>query len=364
MVLAVVGCSHGPPPGFAPDPGLLARIKDLLLTVSPDRVCPGEPIHATYEAVLDDGSAVLFEHRYDKDHPPPLHVMFLRRTSPAATPLENGDWVADRDPLLSAMDGLRLNVFLRDKPSVNKSVVVPPEYSCAPHVFTFAGPAGGVGQAGGDGPDVTVRLGLLRSPYVDRLLVASLEVGGAEPFFVFADADRIAPSDWLVIESRGGPGGHGADGPPGRDGTAGRAGCPGAAGGPGGPGGSGGPGGPGGRGGRIRIIGPEREPFLVGLVDARSVGGMAGPGGRGGKGGSGGEGGAGEVPMGAAAGTRCNAGATGAAGANGVEGQAGAAGGPGIRPRVLTAPAQEVFARLAQVRPELAALIDYTRSHD
>jgi hypothetical protein len=364
LVLAAGGCHHAPPPGFAPDPGLLTRIKGLLVTTSPERVCPGERIQATYEAVLDDGSTVLFERRYDSKHPPRLHVVFLRRTSPDATPLDDGDWTADRDPLLSAMSGYRLNVFLRDKPAVNKSVDVTPQYSCAPHVFTFTGPEGGLGQAGGDGPDVTVRLQVLRSPFVDRLLVASLEVGDAPPFFVLADADQIPSSDWLVIESRGGPGGRGAEGRPGREGTPGQDGCPGAAGGPGGPGGGGGPGGPGGRGGRIRVIGPEQEPFLVGMVDARSVGGPGGLGGPGGKGGVGGKGGAGVVPMGAPAGTRCDAGATGAAGVTGVAGQSGATGGPGFRPRTLTLPGQDVFAPLAPQRPELAALLEYAARHE
>jgi hypothetical protein len=46
-----------------------------------------------------------------------------------------------------------------------------------------------------------------------------------------------------------------------------------------------------------------------------------------------------------------------------VEGQGGATGAPGQRPRILTLPVQEVFARLAQQRPELAALLDYTNRH-
>jgi hypothetical protein len=106
------------------------------------------------------------------------------------------------------------------------------------------------------------------------------------------------------------------------------------------------------------VIGPANEPFLIGLVDGRSIGGAGGPGGRGGKGGEGGKGGVAQAPQGAP-GRRCDAGAAGAAGAEGAAGAAGLAGGPGPRPQTMTLPARDVFGPIAQVRPELAQLIDY-----
>src|SRR5947199_89603 len=78
-----------PPPSFAPDPGLVEQIREVRMSTSL-RACPGESFGAAYTAVLNDGSLVPFETRYDKDNPPRLHVVFLARSSPDATPLEGG----------------------------------------------------------------------------------------------------------------------------------------------------------------------------------------------------------------------------------------------------------------------------------
>src|SRR5213594_4958062 len=94
------------------------------------------------------------------------------------------------------------------------------------HSFSFWGEPGGVGQPGGNGPDVTVRLAVLRSPFYDKLFVAGIQVGLAPPFYVLQDATAVPPADWLVIESRGGRGGTGTAGAKGSDGAAGAEGCP------------------------------------------------------------------------------------------------------------------------------------------
>src|SRR2546428_13959527 len=80
------------------------------------------------------------------------------------------------------------------------------------HSFSFWGEQGGVGQPGGNGPDVTVRLAVLRSPFYDKLLVAGIQVGLAPSFYVLADASVVPPADWLLIETRGGRGGAGGAG--------------------------------------------------------------------------------------------------------------------------------------------------------
>ena len=363
LIGIAAGCSKAPPADYAPDPGLLGRIKELRMTVHSGRVCPGNSFQVSYDAILDDGSRVAFATRYDKKNPPPLHVMFLDRSSREATPQGDGSWVAAQDPLISLRDGYTINAALRAKPGVSASARLEPEYSCLSHSYSFRGASGRSGSndrnsnifhggAGADGPDVTVRLGVVKSPYVDRLLVAAIEVGEAPPIYYLGDAAVITPRDWLIIESGGGYGGRGADGQKGVKGAAGAQGCPGGTGGPGGNGQDGGQGGPGGRGGRITIITAAEEPFLAGLVDARAQGGRGGEGGKGGVGGEGGDGGAALRP-------ECSAGSAGSAGRPGNAGRLGAQGYAGPRPQVITVPLRDVFGQ--RVPMELADLLNARR---
>ena len=350
IVVGVVAaaCSHGPPPDFAPDPGLVAQIREIRM-VTNTRACPGETFGATYTAVLNDGALVAFETRYDRTHPPRLHVTFLDRTSDEATPLEGGAWAADPDALTSAVTGFRLTASLKAKPSVTTTTALTPDYTCLPHTFGFRG-AG----AGAAGPQVSVRLGILRSPFYQRLLVVGVEVEDAPPFYVFADASAVPPSDWLIIEARGARGARGGDGEPGTRGAPGAAGCPGGTGGPGSRGGNGGPGGYGGRGGQITIVAPTEEPFLAGLVDAQTPGGEAGSGGRGGRGGAGGVGGESSN----ASNSACTKGTTGPAGRPGIEGPEGRDGQPGGRPQILTVSGRDVWG--TRMPPALVELLNYT----
>ena len=53
-------CSHQPPEGFAPDPGLVSQIRDIRIVTAYTRACPGATMPTTYEAVLTDGSRVPF----------------------------------------------------------------------------------------------------------------------------------------------------------------------------------------------------------------------------------------------------------------------------------------------------------------
>src|SRR5437660_3138139 len=351
--LLLAACSHAPPEGFAPDPGLVGQIRDIRIVTAYARACPGSTIPTTYEAVLADGSRVPFSRTYDKKHPPRLHVIFLDRESPDAVSQEDGDWVAERDPLVTVTTGYRLTATLRADSRITNTVVVPPDYGCVPHTFVFSGEPGGPGEAGEPGPDATVRLAVVRSPFYDKLLVAGIQVGLAQPFYVLQDATAVPPADWLVIESRGGRGGTGTAGTKGTEGAAGAADCPPQPGGPGGNGGNGGPGGAGGRGGRISVIVPVDNPFLAGMVSARSPGG---PGGQGGAGGAGGKGGKGGTGSGHANNRRCADAADGAPGQTGNVGVTGTPGAGGPRSLVVTAPAKEVFG--LQVPAELGSLIE------
>ncbi len=345
----VSGCSSGPPPDFAPDPGLVARIAEIRMIVGEGRVCPGNVIRASYEAVLEDGSIVPFATRYDDDRPPSLHVVFLSLNSPEAQPRRDGGWATDPDPLVSAVTGFRLNAYLRANPSLSVSEVVAPDYTCQRHAYSFRGRRGSRGQIGQPGPDVTVRLDVLSSPFYEELLVAGVEVGQAPPFYVLADASYMPHADWLIVESMGGPGGRGVAGRDGSPGAKGADGCPAGAGGAGGAGGNGGPGGAGGQGGHITIMVPDDQPLLAGLVEAHSSAGPGGKGGPPGQGGSGGEGG-----KGVSGNQKCADGAAGAAGADGAAGVDGPDGRSGSPPQVITVPYHQVFRD-----PRIGALLDY-----
>lgn len=354
--LAVAACHHGPPENFAPDPGLVARIKDIRIATPVTTACPGEIIPASYYAETDSADVITFATSYDNDHPPRLHVMFLNRVGGAVEPRDDGSWRAWRDPMASALKGFDLDVSLRAKPSLSAHQHIAPEYSCLPHAFALEGRRGRDARSGGDGPDVVIRLGIVTSPYVDRLIVAQISVNDDVPFYVMADATQAPPADWLQIVAAGGKGGDGEGGRRGSKGRDGSPGCPGSPGGAGGAGGNGGPGGPGGRGGRITIYVPESEPFLAGLVDARTPGGHGGDGGHAGEGGAGGKGGAAASPND----RRCAKGADGPKGGDGAPGDDGPHGFPGRRAEIVTLPDSVVFG--AAPRPELAEMIRLHRT--
>lgn len=342
VTLALAACgSRRPPADYAPDPVLLSRIQGLRI-ILPPAACPGSRLNAEYFAILNDGTTVPFAERYDRDRPPQLHVMFLSRYSPSALALENGDWQMGADPLLSAMEGFTLRVSLRAKPSVVVEETIRPLYSCPQQVYRLLGRNGGRGEAGGPGPDVTVRLSMLSSPFYSRLIVAGIAVEQALPFYVLADADQVPQSDWLLVASQGGRGGRGADGTNGTRGVDGQPGCPASSGGAGGAGGNGGAGGPGGRGGRLTVVVPDDTPFLAGLVDAIAPGGEGGEGGRAGRGGEGGRAG---TPSNAD--RRCQGATAGSDGPNGRPGADGREGPHGTRPQIIERPLTELYGPMA-----------------
>lgn len=357
VVTGVIGflvgaCSSGPPPGFAPDPGLVSRMESIEMAPLNRALCPGGQVRMDYYAVMDDGTRIPFETRYDEDNPPTLHMVMLNRFSSHATPQGGGSWRASRNPLRTAMTGFELNAFLKVNPSVSGSAVLEPEYSCVQNSFAFSGRNGSRGQAGRNGQDVVVRLGILSSPYVDRLLVAGIEVEQAPPIYVIFDADRVSSADWLRVSARGGRGGRGVPGESGVQGAVGASGCPAGKGASGGAGGVGGSGGTGGRGGRVTVIVSEADRLLAGLVDVDVPGGRGGQGGAGGPGGAGGDGGA-------ATQRRCTAGEEGDSGPDGPEGGDGRDGRRGPSMEIIEVSESGVFGN--RVPRDLADLIDYHR---
>ncbi|HUL49019.1 MAG TPA: hypothetical protein VLT79_03270 [Gemmatimonadales bacterium] len=356
LVSLTVACSHAPPEDFTPDPGLIARIRDIDIRTVQAQACPGGQVQASYDAVLDDGTHLPFVHSYDKKHPPRLHMVFLDLSSPDASPNRDGSWTTVSNPVATVSTGFRLTATLRAKPTIQHTISLAPDYSCMPHAFAFNGEPGHATQAGGNGPDVVVRLGIARSPFYDRLLVVGIEAGTALPVYALYDGNSIPPADFLVVESRGGRGGAGSPGTRGGNGVDGVVGCPGQAGAPGGDGGNGGPGAPGGRGGRITIVVPDAEPLLAGLVEVRSPGGSGGPGGPGGSPGTGGRGGPGAATR---DGTHCADGQDGPDGRKGVQGPTGSEGPHGPRHNIVTVAARDVFG--GELPPDLAELFAQSR---
>src|SRR6267143_3148957 len=336
--LLLVACSHAPPRDFAPDPRLITQIREIRIVPQESWACPGVPIHADYEAILADGSSVPFARSYNKKQPPRLHVRFLERKSPDAVARQDGDWVAEPDPLATMSTGFRLTATLRANPSITSTVVLPPTYDCMSRQFAFAGGSGIMGGNGWNGPDVTVRLDIRHSPFYERLYVAAIDVGGARPFSVVGDSSAVGSADWLMVESRGGDGAAGVAGMNGIDGAPGFPGCPGGAGGQGQDGHDGGPGGDGGSGGGITIIVPPARSGLARLVRTASWGGTGGSGGAGGTGGRGGSGGAGLFD---ANNQPCTSGADGSPGHDGLQGRSGFPGSPGPTTTVARAATKE-----------------------
>ena len=117
----------------------------------------------------------------------------------------------------------------------------------------------------------------------------------------------------------------------------------------------GGPGGPGGSGGHVTVMAPTELPYLAGLIEGRSPGGVGGAVGPGGRGGPGGQGGDGVI----VSGRRCASGPAGERGPNGPVGSEGQDGAPGPRARVITVSADDVFGQA--VPQTLRALLDYAR---
>ncbi len=332
IALVALACAPHPPPAFTPDPGVVAQIQQIRIIPREPRACPGAVIQADYEAILRDGTRVPFARAYDKKNPPRLHVRFLERQSPEAEARQNGDWVADPNPLATAATGFHLTATLRADSRITTTLLLPPTYDCMPRRLAFSGSGGIAGQSGQDGPDVTVRLEVQHSPFYEKLFVARIEVGGAKPSYVVGDSESIVRTGWLTIASSGGDGGNGSAGSDGSDGFPGSAGCPGQAGGQGQNGSDGGAGGDGGNGGRITIVVPSDRPELADLVRGFSRGGSGGRGGDGGRAGRGGKGGQGLFD---ANNQPCSNGADGSSGLGGSSGRSGFPG--SSRPRAVVA---------------------------
>ena len=242
-VLAAASCSFR-----APAPLAVERVRSLRIMPAAPSACPGEKIQASYVAVLDNDSTLVIE---------PDQLSALDRDGISAAPERSGAWSTETDPLLTARSGFVLRARLRDKLSVATQVVVSPDYTC-PQDFVR------------QGADLTVRVGQLRSPFYDSLIVIAVTAGSGPPTHIVLDgakATRPAVDLWAAGET-------GRPGTPGPTGGAGKGSCS-----IGSDGGDGTAGHPGGKGGSFTIYVEAGHRDLLGFLSTHSGGGAGGPGG-------------------------------------------------------------------------------------
>jgi hypothetical protein len=276
------------------------EIRSLVIRPLSRAACAGEPIATRYEAILQNGDRTTLGAR---------DLALLRRSGAGVYLRDDGSWQTDVNPLISAMTGFVLHAWLESDSSVRADTIVTPTYGCARTTIDARGTA--------SADDATyIRLGVLRSPFHDSIVVAAFE-SGKNTSRVMLLGPREMRNGAIRIDASGRPG------------SKGRAGTAGANGGPcerGAPGEQGEDGGAGGPGGRIDIIVQADAPWLANLVVISNEGGAGGAAGAGGVGGRAGTGGGGRsCPSGVQA-------------PNGRPGRQGPAGLPGPRPTVSTIP--------------------------
>jgi hypothetical protein len=299
-LVASLACASGG--GGAPRPtAARGALRSLAIVPASPSACPGEPIATRYVATASDGTRA------------PLSsgdLALLDRYGAGVSARADGSWQADVNPLVSAATGFRLHAVLKSDSSVRADTVLTPTYGCDKRTVDLR-------WSGAADANAFLRLGVLRSPFHDSIVVASLEVGSAvRQLFVLAPRD--IRNGVIRLD---------ASGRPGVAGKAGRAGTNGSACESGQPGENGDDGSAGGPGGRIDLIVQADAPWLANLVAISNQGGPGGAGGRGGAGGSAGRAGSGT-------GASCRS----ANGRNGNPGRQGPAGLSGPVPAVSTIP--------------------------
>src|SRR5215831_13385027 len=277
------------------DSKLITFARGLNVLPASSRACPGQVVGAKYEVRIAGGANLPLT---ESD------VATLIRRGTAAEPSRNGEWQTSADPLASAATGFRLSAALARDTTVKGDTVLVPRYGCRPATWDLGG--GPVGQ------QAHVRLGTLRTPFYDSVVVAALEVSGRAPVVAL-----LGPDNWHQGAIR-----VNAAGKDGRAGSRGGAGEMGSECSPGGDGGDGGDGQDGGAGGHVDIIVEAGSQWLADLVSVYN------PGGHGGDGGAAGAGGApGPSPRGSE--KTCSP-RPGRAGRPGAHGRDGVSGGPPV----------------------------------
>jgi hypothetical protein len=303
------------------------------------RFCPGEIIQVEMVADLKDGT-VCSNLRPNTGCRKQKHAVLDPRS--VALFAEPARWVSDREfrlqtppnPFATWRDGVELRGWIQSTGTkyplrteqVNRRLL--PTYLChSAHPQVFSDGQAPTGRVGRRGPNLTVLLTPLPSPFYPDVVLLKVVSGSQVRYFISQDAGHP-----VTIVSQGQGGGNGSDGQSGRRGSDGRSAVSecenGDNGDNGDDGGDGGPGAPGGPGGDVLVVFDQTKvQALERRVIARSEGGPGGHGGRGGSGGAGGSGGSGR------SGTNCS-GSSGSSGSYGRSGHDGPTGPHGPRGHV------------------------------
>lgn len=256
--LILAGCTAP-----APEPIAIARVRALRITPNQSRVCPGTPIEAHYTAVIDDASLRPIEES--------AVLGTLELTGVAAQPRTDGGWDTDPDPLVSAATGFHLHAALRENRAISADTIIVPQYDCHPVSLWLA-----TRGAPHPGPDVSVRVSQLRTPFYDSVALIAINVEDRPTMHVLLGPSQFQRGT-IRISADGGAGAQGRQGATGLSGTSACA--------DGGDGTNGQDGEPGGSGGQFTVYVQDEHQGLLDLIQATNSGGRGGPGGRGGYGG-------------------------------------------------------------------------------
>ncbi len=298
--------------------------------------CPGDPFLVEVVARLSDGTSCSTRDPSRGclgQRDVLLEPDQVRARAIGASPQGGDDrfvFVPDGDPLATADTGVSLKAWIerRGVKSPEGDSKLKPVYDCRMEsLFREAHPA--QGPAAAPGPEMTVAITSLSTPFYPDAALVRVDVSGQRLYFVSPSQDRpVRLTTKGQTGSTGTLGAAGAAGAAGEDRSKTAGVCElGGAGLKGADGTAGGPGGDGGAGGVVHVQLDERAADkLKKRVVIANLGGDSGAGGAGGPGGPGGPGGAGG-PIGPdCTSTVGAAGEAGSAGAAGSPGKAGAAG--------------------------------------
>jgi hypothetical protein len=242
------------------DSKLISFARGLNIVPASPRACPGESVGATYEVRIAGGTTLALT---ESD------VAALERRGTLVEPAHNGGWRTNPDPLASAATGFRLHAALGRDTTVKGDTVLVPNYDCHPLAWEVRG-----GEFVGE--HAHVRLGTVKTPFYDSVVVAALEIPGRAPVVGLLGPGSLR-SGAIRINAPGRSGAPGRDGKTGQNGSE----CS-----DGGDGTDGDPGRDGAPGGQVDVIVEAGSNWLADLVSVQNPGGHGGAGGRPGAGGA------------------------------------------------------------------------------